>query len=146
MLFRSIGLNKHLAMLAYITSDIDAKPIAQLLLELGMIRLSDLTPVQASSKSAVFLNGKIAGYVDLPHKFITTLRLYRRNGLINAFISMNWDTLSNEIKIWTDNGRMCHPNYILEGNQFIIQPGHLEKIRNGELKFTDLLKIGRAHV
>jgi DNA-directed RNA polymerase II subunit RPB2 len=136
---QNIGLNKHLAMLAYITSDIDAKPIAQLLLELGMNRLSDLTPLQAADKTAVFLNGKWVGCVADPHKFITILRLYRRNGLINAFISMNWETFTNEIKIWTDNGRMCHPNYILEGNQFLIQPGHLEKIRNKQIKFTDLL-------
>jgi DNA-directed RNA polymerase II subunit RPB2 len=136
---QNIGLNKHLAMLAYITSDVDPEPIHKLLLQLGMIRLGDLKPRETYCKTSIFLNGKWVGCTLQPYQFITTLRLYRRNGLINAFISISWETLSNEIKIWTDNGRMCHPNYILENNQFLIQPSHIEKIRDSELKFTDLL-------
>jgi phosphatidylglycerophosphate synthase len=46
------------------------------------------------------------------------MHLYRRNGLINIFISITWERSTNELRIYTDGGRFVQPLYTVENNKF----------------------------
>lgn len=69
-----------------------------------------------SKNPKVFINSMLFGiYIgELPPEiFVYYLRLLRRNGLINIYVSISYDYILNEINILSDSGRVLRPLIIL---------------------------------
>jgi len=138
----SIGYLKNFALLAHVSfgtnpEDLLTEPF-NCLRELELIPLHLLTPASANTITKVFLNGKWIGCHNKPDIFTYRLRLLRRNGLINAFISVAWKINMNEIRIQTDPGRACRPLLIAHRDGMVIN----DKISWFDLLFGTLLPKG----
>lgn len=70
------------------------------------------------------------------------LRELRRQGKMPDEVSLVRDVINREIKIYTDAGRMQRPLFIVENNELKITKKIIEQLKNDEILFSDLLKMG----
>jgi len=114
----SVGYLKNLALLNQISAGTLASTLYPLLEELKVVIIKNVSIKNAVSGEDVyvFINGSLYGLTHQPYILVKTLRLYRRNGLINPFISVAWNVKENEIQIHTEAGRPCRPLLIIKEN------------------------------
>ena len=136
----NIGIKKHLSTMAHVTFGCPAQPIIDLAYEFGVQPVSSLHANQIAYKVKVFVNGRWIGIHNQPKEFVTILRLYRRNALINIFTSISWNIMENEIQLLTDGGRCARPLYILENNKPLIDKSLLEQIRQNKKNWFSLIQ------
>lgn len=110
----NIGLLKHMSTMCEITLESDHEAIKQVLIDLNVILLETLDPKSIGKLSKVFINNTWIGIHKDPKTFVDTLKKYRRTDVINAFISISWKILENEIHVFSDSGRCCRPVFIVE--------------------------------
>lgn len=141
----SCGLVKDLALLAHISLKNKSRPIHRLSQDLG---LQTFFLGEKGLKSfldkfpKVFLDGKYLGFHENPSNFLYVFRSLRRSGMIDYYISISWDSISNEINISTDEGRICRPFMIVQFGK--IKFGKFQKnlMKKGNYFFKDLLRQG----
>ena len=145
----NIGLHKHMAISAYITSGSSCHPIIKWLrVNTPMRILLECSPEQLGATSKVFVNGIWIGAVDDPIGIVNALKLYRRNGIIPTYTSISFDYQRNEVYIYTDAGRLTRPIYYIDDSKFsyerkevkeLLTAGTLtwEQIIAGFMKKTD---------
>jgi DNA-directed RNA polymerase II subunit RPB2 len=137
----NIGIKKHLSVMAHVTFGCPAKPIIELVRELGTIELLSLTPSQIKGCVKVFVNGRWIGIHENPQELVRTLRLYRRNSIINIFTSIAWHIQDMEIQILTDGGRCTRPFYIVDdGNKLRMNDEIMKQIEKDEKGWFDILQ------
>jgi len=110
----NVGLHKHMAIAAAITTNCSGKPITEWLHSKGMRKLEESTPDMVASMTKLMVNGTWVGVVKKPISLIDDFKLYRRNGLIPLFTSIIWDISNMCIFIYTDSGRMCRPVFYID--------------------------------
>ena len=108
----NIGLLKHMATTCEITLESNREEIVELLSELNLVPLDNVDPLIIRGFTKVFLNNNWIGVHDDPKTLVDTLKLYRRTNVINAFISISWRIIDNEVIIYSDSGRCCRPLFI----------------------------------
>ena len=105
----SIGLDKHLSVLAHITIDAGADSIIECLKDLGCRPIDDRGLAAILNSTRVMLNNDIVAITDDPARLVDTIRVYRRNGIVNAFTSIYRNYYTNEIFVFTQSGRLMRP-------------------------------------
>lgn len=105
----SIGLDKHLAVLAHITIDAGAGALRRCLLDLGCTAVDDAGIAAFHASTKVYLNNDVFALTAEPARLVDTLRLYRRNGAINAFTSVYWNYNTDDVYVFTHSGRLTRP-------------------------------------
>jgi DNA-directed RNA polymerase II subunit RPB2 len=137
---KSIGLDKHLSALAIITPPVDVRPLLQCLVDLGCRPIADIgvEEMHGVEVTRVYLNNDLFGIHADPTTLVRTVRLYRRNGLVCAYMSVYNDSVSREVWISCEQGRVCRPLLIVEGGRLLL-PRDLDKV-----SWADLLSPGRA--
>lgn len=70
----------------------------------------------------VFLNGNIIGVIRDPQHLVTTLRLMRRNGYLNDFISVCTNHSHRTVYVSSDGGRLCRYDGVLLITKLIFTP------------------------
>jgi len=128
----TIGLRKHLALMAEVTKGISDTEKEKLL---------KLIKVKEKGKHLVVVDGTPAGYAD-DTSILEELRKKRRNDIISNQINVTYLPTINELRINTDTGRVRRPLIIMDGGKHKLTPEAFEKMANGELKWSDLLKTG----
>ncbi len=137
---QSVGLRKSLAMMSIITFGAPVEGMIKLFYKLGMIGFRDITPRQISAMTKIFINGMWVGVLGGDVQFFYNMLIaYRRNGLFNAYNSVSWLRRDNEIHVITEQGRFCRPLYIIENNEYLIQPHIIEKLQSGVYKWQNLI-------
>jgi DNA-directed RNA polymerase II subunit RPB2 len=127
----NVGLHKHMALMTHITSGCSGYSFIEYLRgkDLNMKLLEECTIKYLSQTTKILVNGAWVGCTLEPLEMVNTLRLRRRNGLFNIFISIGWHIEVNEIHIWTDAGRACHPLFPIYGDKISYQNDYvIEKI------------------
>ena len=110
----SIGLLKHLAILAHVSPNGGYAGVLQLLGD----RVSPPGAGAAHTGVRVRINGLWVGSCSDPGRLVEWVRLHRRNGLISPFVSVLWNVLSREVLINLDAGRCCRPLLVVgDGNK-----------------------------
>ena len=139
----NIGIHKHLSISAYITQGYSREPIISWLREkIDMRLIEDCSPILLSKMTKVFVNGLWAGVIDNPIQTVEKFRLFRRNGLIPTYTSINFDIDRNTVFIYTDAGRICRPVFYRdnETGKFSFEPENIrKKIENGEFSWNELI-------
>ena len=138
----NIGLHKHLATMTHITSGCSGYPFIEYLRGEGlhMKLLEECTIKYLSQTTKILVNGAWVGCTLAPLEMVNILRMRRRNGLFNIFISVGWDIEDNEIQIWTDSGRACHPLFPVYGDKISYQSDNIiEKILNKDYTWKELV-------
>jgi DNA-directed RNA polymerase II subunit RPB2 len=132
----NVGLHKHLAIAASITSGCSAFPLIQWLRRHTNMRLlSECTPLAMSAMCKVFVNGNWAGLISKPREVLQLFKEYRRNGLISVYTSIHWDIREAVLFIYADAGRLCRPVFYVHpqtltpsyANQAILERIHADK-------------------
>ena len=90
----------------------------------------------------LYVNGKLIGKVNKPSEFIADLKSKRRSNKISPYTTIAYNEESNDIHISTDAGRAIRPLIIVENGKSKLTDEHIEKMKKGELSFTDLVKMG----
>jgi DNA-directed RNA polymerase II subunit RPB2 len=112
----SIGYLKNFALMTQITFGTLAHNIAMCLddLEVERIENAPVLHLQSRDHVRVFINGTWHGVTQRPETVVRALRLFRRNALLNPFVSIAWNIVQREIRIQTEAGRPCRPLLLVD--------------------------------
>ncbi|MBN1159613.1 MAG: DNA-directed RNA polymerase subunit B, partial [Candidatus Diapherotrites archaeon] len=90
----------------------------------------------------VYLNGTPIGTTQNGEKLAEALREKRRHGELSPHTSITYYENRAEIFINTDGGRIVRPLIIIENGKPKLLEEHVEKLKNKEMKWQDLIKEG----
>ncbi|VVB76494.1 DNA-directed RNA polymerase subunit B' [Candidatus Tiddalikarchaeum anstoanum] len=88
----------------------------------------------------VFFNGKIVGSVANPQEFVTKIKSQRRKGKLTSSLNIAYDEALDIVNVLTEEGRLRRPLIIVENGKSRLTPDVVEKIKKGEIKWSDLIK------
>tara|TARA_Y100000389_G_scaffold204956_1_gene261227 strand:- start:8332 stop:12615 length:4284 start_codon:yes stop_codon:yes gene_type:complete len=133
----NVGLHKHLAISAHITSGYSREPMIDFLKSVVFMEpLEQVTIKNISKMTKIFVNGCWCGVISVPVTTMEILINSRRLGLIPVYTSISWDKTSNIIIIYTDSGRICRPVfYIKDGEPSYKINSVLSKLTDNEDKY-----------
>jgi DNA-directed RNA polymerase subunit A' len=94
------------------------------------------------TRASVFLDGEYLGEIENPKEFVESVRKMRREGKIPPFVNIAYHAHLNEVRILTSSGRVVRPLIVVENGVPKLTKDILEKVRRGELSFSDLVKNG----
>ncbi|HIP66641.1 MAG TPA: DNA-directed RNA polymerase subunit B, partial [Candidatus Nanopusillus sp.] len=92
--------------------------------------------------SEVYIDNIFVGYVDNPKQFVAKIKEDRRKGKIPSFINVMYDEDTNTVKIFTHKGRIQRPLIVVKNGKPLLTEKHIEKLKKGETKWSDLEKKG----
>ena len=134
------GLVKNLALMAYISVGVEDTEIAGKLYDLGVASIEATRKEGAKKGTKVFLNGRLVGYHKDPVKFRSQVVLLRRRGEISNEVNAAYYADAEEIQINCDAGRVRRPIFIVDNGRPKLTLEHIEKLRNREWRFSDLVR------
>ncbi|PIN94742.1 DNA-directed RNA polymerase subunit B [Candidatus Pacearchaeota archaeon CG10_big_fil_rev_8_21_14_0_10_30_48] len=129
-----IGLRKNLALMAKISTRVSMDE-DQIIKEIEKIGLS-----HEQGNYDVFMNGIFVGSIVDYHKFISDFQAVRRKGEISREVSIRFENKHNIIVILSDTGRVLRPLIIVDNGIPRLKDEHIQKLKNGEMKWEDLIK------
>lgn len=92
----------------------------------------------------VFLNGRFIGTHKEPLVLVQKLREQRRTAKVPAETTIAYVGQMNEVRVFTDAGRVLHPVIIVENGKPKLTKDDLEKLRKGELNWNNLIESGKV--
>ncbi|AAB99044.1 DNA-directed RNA polymerase, subunit B' (rpoB1) [Methanocaldococcus jannaschii DSM 2661] len=96
----------------------------------------------ASREVNIYVNGKLVGTTDKPEELVNFIREKRRKGELPQYTTVAYNEESNDIHINTDAGRIVRPLIVVENGKPKLTKEHIEKLKKGEITFSDLVKEG----
>ena len=139
----NIGLQKHLAISAYVSQACSGLPLIQWLRELATMELlEECSPKYLHQLTKVFVNGAWVGALGNPREVMQLFLLHRRNALIPIYTSGRWDIAHNELQFFTDGGRLCRPVFYYD--EEARRPSYasreaIETIKSGKYTWNQLV-------
>ncbi|MEK6872078.1 MAG: DNA-directed RNA polymerase subunit B [Nanoarchaeota archaeon] len=132
-----IGLRKNLAILAKISTrtNIDDEKLIKVCKEIGLKK-------EDHTGKDIFLNGRFIGSVDNITEFIKKLKNKRRAAELPIELSIRYDQTFDNILLSTEIGRVMRPLIIADQGKAVITEEHMALLRDGALKWDDLIKNG----
>jgi len=137
------GLIKFIGLLGYVSVGCDSNAIRE------VVQTMNVSPPNADvgvrsirGKFIVSLDGDWLGHTSEPYEVINQLRGLRRSGDLNFETSISFDPRLQEVKIYTGQGRMMRPLFVVESGCLLFRQPHLEKLRSGEWTWSHLLSHG----
>lgn len=94
------------------------------------------------TKSRVFVDGALIGLVDDPKELVQKIRTMRRQGVISTEVNCSHKEFNGDIIIHTDRGRARRPLIVLHEGKTLISDDDLQKLKNKEIVFFDLITRG----
>jgi len=129
----TIGLRKHLAMMAEVTPGLSE------LEKEKFVKGLKLSSAPVEGKYRVLIDGTPSGWSGM--EIIEDIRKKRRGDLISRHVNTVFLPYG-EIRISTDAGRVRRPLLVAENGKHRLTAEALEKIANGQMKWSDLTKSG----
>jgi DNA-directed RNA polymerase II subunit RPB2 len=142
------GLTKNMAMMSYISGIGSALGVVECCEEFGVKVLEELEPREMVDATKVFVNGEWLGIHTRPLELVYVMRLLRRmNRAIGRETSIVHDVVSQEIRVYTDMGRMLRPVYIVENSRILVKKSHIYRLQHpksaaGPLHWNALMDAG----
>jgi DNA-directed RNA polymerase subunit B len=142
------GLVKNLAMQAYISIGTPEEPVNEYIFQ--NCKVEPVTEAIDHQGVHILLNGNLVATTRHPEETFNLVREARRASKLFHEINLAYFPENRLISINTDEGRVRRPLIILdhenEGSNRVAIPRlkltHIEKLRKGDMKFSDLLKEG----
>ena len=137
---KNIGLRKNLALLASITSEIKQEKIDE---TMNIFEEFGLKSVETEEKlSDVFLNGALVGGITDAAKFVEDIISARRENKVSKLLNICYNEKEDSIFSNIDKNRVRRPLIIVKEGKPLLSEEHIEKLKNSELKWSDLEKEG----
>ncbi|KUO39786.1 MAG: DNA-directed RNA polymerase subunit B [Hadesarchaea archaeon DG-33-1] len=134
------GLVKNLALTAEISIGADEEKVERILSKAGITKIQKGS--ERRGKASVYINGRLVGITENARVLVAELRQFRRKGSIDEQVNVAYREDTNEIIINTDSGRVRRSLIVVEGGKPLLTQDHIEKIRVGELAWSDLIRAG----
>jgi DNA-directed RNA polymerase subunit B' len=96
----------------------------------------------APERTIIFLNGRAVGTHPDGKNLANRLRERRRSNELNSQVNIYYNERLNELHILTDKGRVRRPYIVVENGKSRLQPEIMARIRNNELNWNHLVKMG----
>lgn len=143
---QKIGVVLNYALLARITKKIPKVNVKNVLdTSKTIVPVEDMKFENIKNFAAVFLNGSVVGFAEDPDETVAELRRKRNQGLFDRDISISYDIVDNDIRIFCDEGRFSRPLLTLTDNHLNIQGDEKYKwnslIRKGLVQYVDSSEI-----
>jgi DNA-directed RNA polymerase II subunit RPB2 len=135
---QSIGVVKNISYMAHITIPTNSRPLYDYIMP-RIMKVDDVTPEQLHGKVKIFINGCWVGITNTPVEFYNDIREKKCKGIINVYTSIVFDYKALEIRICNDGGRLTRPVLRVKDNKAIITNDVIQKLRNNELNWNDLI-------
>ncbi|MBU0457689.1 MAG: DNA-directed RNA polymerase subunit B [Nanoarchaeota archaeon] len=90
----------------------------------------------------IYLNSKYIGIVDDANRFVEDFKDLRRKGNLSEEINIYHDGTSNEVCIFSDEGRARRPLIIVKESKSLLTEKHLQQLENNEITWFDLIRQG----
>jgi DNA-directed RNA polymerase II subunit RPB2 len=140
----NIGLVKHLALTSSITINNPEQTI--LIYDIiktnkHFIHINNHSLINLSRMTKIFLNGEWIGFTLKCIEIYKELKLLKQNNIIAKTNGITFNIQLNEIKIYTDSGRLYRPILNVKENNIILNDGIINDIVNSKttLNKWDLL-------
>ncbi len=92
--------------------------------------------------AVVLFNNKFIGEVKDPEEFVRKVREARRQGKIPSQVNVAYFEDLDLVKINLERGRLRRPLIVVKNGKPLLTKEHIEKLKKGELKWEDLVKMG----
>jgi len=139
----NIGLHKTLAISTHVSKGYSRTPlIAWMREKVAMKLVEECPPKMAAQMTKVFINGLWAGLIDNPHDAVGKMKLFRRNGLIPISTSITFETRTNTMFIYSDQGRLCRPVFYRDDLTEEISYHNrdvMKKLKDDQFSWVDLI-------
>lgn len=114
----NVGLHKHLALAAHITTGFSSyKMIKFLRNEFNIEFLEECSLDYISNCCKIFVNGSWIGITNDPVNLNQTLKYHKRLGIVSVYTSISWNINDNIIYIYCDEGRLTRPVFNFFNNK-----------------------------
>ncbi|MBI2040578.1 MAG: DNA-directed RNA polymerase subunit B [DPANN group archaeon] len=90
----------------------------------------------------VYLNGSLIGAVDNAVGFAESVISGRREGKVTSLLNVYYNKREDTIKLWTERDRVRRPLIVVKDSRPALTDEHMSKLKSGELKWSDLVKLG----
>jgi DNA-directed RNA polymerase II subunit RPB2 len=141
---QSVGLVKNLALSTNITVGTFEEPINNIIDNSdNVMKIEDIKHSEINkSDTMIFVNGRCYAYTTKPLELTEKIRKLRRNGKINYEISIGYNIDENTIDIFTTEGRLIRPLFLLKDGKLKITKKILRNIKDNKINWYDLLTNG----
>ncbi len=134
------GLVKNLAISAIISTGAEADKIDRTLYSLGVKKIQKGS--ERKGKAIVYVDGRLIGILDDGAELVRKLREKRRSGELDEQLNFSFIPEVNEVVVNTDSGRVRRPLIIVKDGKPLLTNEHIEKLRKGDMVWSDLIKDG----
>lgn len=143
---QKIGVVLNYALLARITKKIPKVQVKSVLEKCRTITaVEDMKLEDIKNYAAVILNGNVIGFSEDPDETIEEIRSKRSQGLFEKEVSVSYDIVDNDIRIFCDEGRFTRPLLTVTDNRLNIQGEDKYKwgslVRKGIVQYVDAAEI-----
>ena len=135
---QNCGLVKNAALIIDVSEGFREENVHWLLKDLGVKEVKG----QQKTGTRVFVNGDLVGVHDKTKELVAEIRHRRRCGLLSHEINIRYDEEMDEVIINCDEGRLRRPLIVLKNGKTVLTKKHLDDIREGKLRWSDLLREG----
>ena len=135
-----VGLVKNLSLNTNITNFATDSTVKHYLENMESFTATcELTTPITHKHSCIYINGDLYGVTTDTHLVLETLRQQRRQQKIHysTSITLRYDT--NEILIYTREGRCIRPLFVVKNNKLNIPKRMVTKIKRGKFEWFDLI-------
>lgn len=143
---QKIGVVLNYALMCKITKKIPKVNVRSVLDDCKtIIPVKDMNLQNIKDYTAIFLNGSVIGFTEDSSSTVDEICLKRHQGLLEKEVSVSYDIVDNDIRIFCDEGRFSRPLFTLENNILNIQPQEKYKwsslVRKGLIQYVDAAEI-----
>jgi DNA-directed RNA polymerase subunit B len=136
---QNCGLVKNAALIIDVSEGFREEDVQWLLRDRGVV---EVKAGEAITGAKVYVNGDLVGNTENPRVLVSEIRAGRRQGLLSNEINIRYDEEMGEVIINCDEGRLRRPLLVIQEGRPVITRKHLEDIREGKVKWADLLREG----
>ena len=133
-----VGVVKNLSYMAHITIRSNSKPLYEMI-EPFVVKIQDIPIQELFNKVKVLINGNWIGISSEPYELYLNLLSKKYAGIINIYTSVVFDYTNKEIRVCNEAGRPTRPLLKVKNNKLVITPDIVNKIKDKEIKWQDLL-------
>ncbi len=136
---QNCGLVKNAALIIDVSEGFREEDVQWLLRDRGVV---EVKAGEMIGGAKVYVNGDLVGNVENPRVLVSEIRAGRRQGLLSNEINIRYDEEMSEVIINCDEGRLRRPLLVIQEARTVITRKHIEDLRDGKLKWADLLREG----
>lgn len=142
---QSVGIVMNLTLLTKVSQRIPTVMVKEVLENAESLTLIDNFE-GPNNQTKVFLNGILLGMVEDPDEFVDEVKMFRDSELLDKDISIVYDGIDEEVRIFSDEGRLLRPLFSVEERRLtvtekdgtkwdsLVQNNHIQYLDNSELE------------